>query len=102
MVFVFRPGRKGDRVSLNACTGGVRHVGRFQTGRTYDFTLHCQLSKGGAQVFLLNKKKETLLKLDRRSPCVRVKLEEGGRCYLRWEFQSATGQCELRWAETAT
>ena len=97
ILFVFRPGRKGDRVSLNACSGWVRHVGRFQKGRTYDLALCCQLSKGRVKVFLLNGKKQALLKLDRQSPCGRVKLEEDGRYYLRWEFQSATGQCELYW-----
>mgnify|MGYP006976895409 CR=1 FL=1 len=102
ILFVYRPGRKKERVRLDTCTGWVRHAGRFQKGRTYDLTLQCQLSKGSANVLLLNKKEQALLKLDGQSPCGRVKLEEDSRYYLRWEFQSATGQCELHWTETAT
>ena len=97
VLFVFRPGRDADRVKLNSCTGWVRHVGRFQQGRVYEFFLESRLSKGTAEVFLLDRKKRPLLQLNGQSPTGTVKLE--GRYDLRWEFQNATGQCELRWRE---
>ncbi|MBD5148027.1 MAG: hypothetical protein HDT19_04485 [Oscillibacter sp.] len=99
VLFVFRPGRDGDRVSLNACTGWVRHAGRFARGRTYTFTLDTALSQGGAEVLLLNGKKHPLLQLNRECPSGRARLDEKGRYCLRWEFQHATGKCELRWQE---
>ena len=98
VLFVFRPGRDADRAKLNSCTGWVRHMGRFRRGRTYDFSFEARLSKGEAEVSLLDRDKRPLLKLNRQSPTGTVKLEE--RYYLRWEFQNATGQCELRWRET--
>ena len=99
VLFVFRPGRDADRAELNSCSGWVRHVGRFHQGRTYDFSFEGRLSKGEAEVSLLDRDKRPLLKLNRRSSTGTIKLEESGRYYLRWNFQNATGQCELRWRE---
>ena len=99
ILFVFRPGRDADRVKLNSCTGWVRHVGRFQQGRAYAFSFEARLSRGEAEVSLLDRDKCPLLKLNRQSPTGTIKLEESGRHYLRWEFQHTTGQCELRWRE---
>lgn len=97
VLFAFYPGRERDRARLNSCTGWVRHVGRFHRNRTYEFTLDCQLSKGSAAVCLLDRKKQPLLNLDSRSPSGRLSL--GEKTYLRWDFQNATGQCELSWKE---
>lgn len=97
VLFVFRPGRDTDQAKLNSCNGWVRHVGRFRQGRTYEFSFEARLSKGEAEVSLLDRDKRPLLKLNRQSPTGTIKLEE--RYYLRWEFQNATGQCELSWRE---
>ena len=97
VLFVFRPGRDADRAELNSCSGWVRHMGRFHQGRVYEFSFEAQLSKGEAEVSLLDRDKRPLLKLNRQSPTGTIKLEE--RYYLRWEFQNATGQCELNWRE---
>ena len=99
VLFMFRPGREADRANLNSCTGWVRHVGRFRQGRAYEFFFEARLSKGEAEVSLLDRDKRTVLKLDSQSPGGRVTLERSGRYYLRWDFQNATGQCELRWRE---
>lgn len=98
VLFVFRPGRDADRAKLNSCTGWVRHMGRFRQGQTYEFSFEARLSKGEAEVSLLDRDKRPLLKLNRQSPTGTIKLEE--RYYLRWEFQNATGQCELSWRES--
>ena len=97
VLFVFRPGRDADRVELNSCSGWVRHVGRFQQGGAYEFSFESRLSKGEAEVSLLDRDKRPLLKLNSQSPTGTIRLEESGRCYLRWEFQNATGQCKLSW-----
>lgn len=97
VLFVFRPGKQGDSVSLNACTGWVRHVGRFRESRTYTFQLDCRLSKGSAEVVLLDRQKRELLRLSQGSPAGEIELSGNGRYFLCWEFQSATGNCELRW-----
>lgn len=97
VLFVFRPGRDADRAELNSCSGWVRHMGRFHQGRVYEFSFEARLSKGEAEVSLLDRDKRPLLKLNRQSPTGTIKLEE--RYYLRWEFQNATGQCELNWRE---
>lgn len=94
---VFRPGKDADRVTLDSCTGWVRHVGRFHGDRTYEFTFDCQLSKGDAEVFLLDRHKQQLLKLNRQFPTGRAELGGKSIYYLRWEFKNATGKCELHW-----
>lgn len=99
VLFVFRPGRNADRVKINSCTGWVRHMGRFRQGRTYEFSFETRLSKGEAEVSLLDRDKRPLLRLNGQSPAGTIKLEK--RCYLRWDFQNATGQCELSWREIA-
>lgn len=100
VLFVFRPGRNADRAELNSCNGWVRHMGRFRQDRAYEFSFEARLSKGEAEASLLDRDKRTLLKLNRQAPTGTIKLEESGRYYLRWDFQNATGQCELSWRET--
>lgn len=97
VLFVFRPGRQGDSVSLDSCTGWVRHMGRFRESRIYAFHLDCRLSKGSAAVTLLDRQKRELLRLSQDAPGGEIELSGTGRYYLRWEFQNATGNCELRW-----
>ena len=99
ILFVFRPGREGDRARLDSCTGWVQHVVRLRGGRTYEFALERQLSKGSAEVFLLDQDERQLLELGGQSCGGRLTLEGDGRYYLRWEFKKATGRCELRWKE---
>lgn len=100
VLFVFRPGRDADRVKINSCTGWARHMGRFRQGRTYEFSFETRLSKGEAEVSLLDRDKRPLLRLNMQSPNGGITLTESGRYYLRWDFQNATGQCELSWRET--
>ena len=97
VLFVFRAGRDADRVKIDSCTGWVRHLGCFRQGRTYEFSFEARLSKGEAEVSLLDRDKRPLLRLNRQCPTGTIKLEE--RYDLRWEFQNATGQCELSWRE---
>lgn len=97
VLFVFRPGKQSDRVSLDSCTGWVRHAGRFRQSGTYEFCLDCQLSKGGAELILLDRQKRELLRLNQSKATGEIKLEKSARYYLRWEFKNATGRCELRW-----
>lgn len=97
VLFSFRPGKGQDKAALDACSGWVRHAGRFKESGTYTFTLDLRLTKGHAAVSLLDGKKRELLRLDR---CVRTgaaELYRENRYYLRWEFESATGTCALCW-----
>lgn len=97
VLFVFRSGKQGDSASLDSCSGWVRHMGRFRESRIYTFQLDCRLSKGSAVVTLLDRRKRELLRLNQDSPAEEIELSENGRYFLRWEFQKATGNCELRW-----
>lgn len=97
ILFVFRPGKDADRVTLDSCTGWVKRRGRFSESRTYEFTLDTQLTKGEAEVMLLGAKRERLMKLNRQSPTGKIDLAAKNRYYLRWEFEGATGKCALRW-----
>lgn len=97
VLFAFRPGKDADRVTLDSCSGWVSHMGRFRESRAYEFALDGELSKGDAAVILLDRKKRPVLKLDRQNPAARVELDGKCRYYLRWEFKSATGRCELHW-----
>lgn len=97
ILFYFAPGKDADRARVDSCTGWVRHAGRFRESRRYEFRLDAQLSKGNAEVVLLDQNKQPLLKLDRFSPARSVDLDGNSRYYLRWEFSDASGQCELHW-----
>ena len=97
VLFVFQLGKRGGRASLNSCTGWVRYPGRFRESRVYHFCLVAQLTEGDMEVFLLDAKKQPLLRLNRWHPRESVALDAGSRYYLRWEFNCATGQCELYW-----
>ncbi len=97
LLFSFHPGKNTDKVTLGSCTGWVRHIGRFPENRTYKFTLDTQLSKGDAEVLLLDKNKQPLLKLNQEFPIDQIALTPNSRYYLRWNFKNATGSCQLRW-----
>lgn len=97
VLFVFRPGNGCEKAALDSCTGWVKHIGGFHESRIYEFSLDAQLSKGNAEVFLLDKKKQPLMQLNQQSPVGSVELDAKSRYYLRWEFQNATGKCELHW-----
>lgn len=97
VLFVFQPGKNGDRTALESCTGWVRHMGRFYESKTYELVLDAQLSKGDVEVLLLDKKKQPLLKLSKEFPSQAINLDRNSRYYLRWEFKNASGKCELRW-----
>jgi len=94
---MFQPGKSADRTTLDACTGWVRHMGRFCESRTYTFSFDAKLSKGDVEVLLLDKEKQPLLKLSKQFPTQTIDLDGKSRYYLRWEFKSASGKCELRW-----
>lgn len=97
VLFVFRPRKQGDSVSLDSCTGWVRHMGRFRRSQVYEFSLDCRLSQGEAAVILLDRQSRELLRLDCHKAAGSAALERGVSYVLHWEFQNATGKCELRW-----
>ena len=98
VVFVFLPGKTGDKVKLDACTGWVRHMGRFYENRIYAFALDAQLTKGQAEVLLLDQNKQPLLQLSGQNPTQSIHLDgQTNRYYLQWKFQHASGRCELHW-----
>lgn len=97
VLFVFQPGKNGDKAALDSCTGWVRHRGRFFESGTYTFILDTQLSNGSAEVCLLDRNKQPLLKFSKQLPSQTVALDGKSRYYLRWEFKRASGKCELRW-----
>ena len=97
VLFVLRSKREMDSVTLDACSGWVRHMIRFGQSGTYEFTLDAQLSRGDAEVFLLDKHKQQLLALNRSLPVGRADLDQRSRYYLCWRFQCAAGKCQSRW-----
>ena len=97
ILFVLRTRKDKTTVSLNACTGWVCHTRRFLEDRIYEFHFDNQLSSGVAEVDLLDSQKQELLRLTRSSATGKIALRKGDRFYLRWEFQNATGRCELSW-----
>lgn len=95
--FALHPRRNSDQTVLDSCSGWVRHTGRFHESRIYQFSLDARLSKGTAQVLLLDKDKRQLLRLNGQLPEGRIELDGKAKYYLDWEFKEATGKCELRW-----
>lgn len=97
VVIIFWPGKTRDRVRTVSCNGWLRHRGRFRESGIYRFTLDDQLTKGEAEVLLLDRDKRELLRLNRYLPTGETELNGKDKYYLRWEFRSATGSCELHW-----
>lgn len=97
VLFIFRPGRDRVRAALTSCSGWVRHAVKFRESGTYEFTLDSELSQGSAEVYLLDGKKQPQFKLSLLNSSQEIYLEAKSKCYLRWEFKSASGKCELRW-----
>ena len=97
VLFVFQPGKRGGRASLDSCTGWVRHRGRFRKSWIMKFCFDCRLSSGDAEVVLLDSQKRELLRLNRHQSTGELKLDGTARYYLQWEFHRATGICELHW-----
>lgn len=97
IIFVFRHGKSADKATLDSCTGWVKHAGRFRESKTYEFFLDAKLSKGNVEVILLDRKKQPLMKLNPQYPTYKIELDVRKKYYLRWEFKSATGKCELHW-----
>ena len=71
ILYVFRPGKDADRVTIDSCTGWAKHAGRFCESRSYEFVFDGQLSSGDVDVILLDKKKP-LLRLNLQSPIGKV------------------------------
>ena len=97
ILFAFRPTKFEDRATLDACSGWVRHIGRFQESRIYNFSLDAQLSHGNVEVFLLDAGKATLLRLNKQSPTGSIEIDGKNKYYLRYEFRDATGKCKVSW-----
>lgn len=99
VLYAHRPGRNADRLTLNSCTGWVRHVGYFHESGMYAFTLDAQLLRGTAEVKLLDRKKRQLMRVSPQSPTGKIALDAKGRYYLCWDLKGVTGRCELRWRQ---
>ena len=97
IVFIFHPGKDADRATVDSCSGWVSHVGQFHESRIYEFALEARLTQGDVEVLLLDQERQPLLRLNRWCPGGCVALDGNSRYFLRWEFSSASGQCELRW-----
>ena len=97
VLFMLRPGRNSDKATLNSCNGWVRHRVRFRESGVYSFTFDSQLTGGDAEVLLLDKNHRQLLRLNRYLSAGQTEIDKTARYYLRWEFKSATGKCELNW-----
>lgn len=97
VLYAHRPGRAADRLTLDSCTGWVRHAGYFPQSGTYVFTLDTRLSRGTAEVTLLDREKRPLMGFSPQFPTGEIVLDAKGRYYLRWELKNAAGRCELRW-----
>ena len=96
-LFVFQHSGNGESVTVDSCSGSLRHTVRFQESRAYQFNFHGDLSRGDAEIVLSDGKKQPLLRLNRCSPTGTAKLAKNNKYFLRWEFRKATGRCELSW-----
>lgn len=95
VLFVFRRGKDTDKATIDSCTGVVKYIVKVRENRTYEFALDCQLANGDAEVSLLDRKKQRLLKLNSQCPTGKAELAGKSRYCLCWNFKSATGKCEL-------
>lgn len=96
ILFVFLRRKRRDHATLNSCTGWVRHRIPIRHAQTYVFRFNCQLSRGKAEVILLDSQKRELLHLNRYQTVRQVSLDENSYS-IHWVFQNATGRCELLW-----
>ncbi len=95
--FVFHRTKNGDKAALNSCNGWLKHIVRLREGRIYEFNFNDQLTKGDVEVTVLDKDKRELLKLNRIRSAGKIKPDGKNRYYIRWNFKSADGNCEVRW-----
>ncbi len=99
LVFVLRRSKNGDSVRVRSCTGWAKHMIRLQEGRMYEFHLDSQCLNGETAAFVLDSKKQELLKLTPYLPSGTAPPEDSAVCYLRWEFKHASGEFALSWRE---
>lgn len=99
VLYAHRPGRNADRLTLNSCTGWVRHIGYFPESGTYVFAFETQLSKGTAEVVLLDREKRALARFGPQCPAGSIELDAKRRYTLHWDLKGVTGGCELRWRQ---
>lgn len=97
VLYAHCPGRNADRLTLNSCTGWVRHIGYFPESGMYVFTFEKQLSRGTAEVALLDREKRPLMRFGSQCPAGSIELDAKRGYSLRWDLEGATGKCELRW-----
>lgn len=97
ILFLFRPGKLGDKAEVNSCNGWVQHRGAFREPRVYAFIFQAQLAKGNVSVSIFDAGKREVLRLSQGIPTGEIAVAEGEKYYVRWEFEDATGKCELRW-----
>lgn len=97
VLYAHCPGRNADRLTLNSCTGWVRHIGYFPESGTYVFAFETQLSKGTAEVVLLDREKRALARFGPQCPAGSIELDAKRRYTLHWDLKGVTGRCELRW-----
>lgn len=95
--FVFQPRKREDRVLVGRATGWARHRLIIDHSAICSFHFSDSLSNGKAGVSVLNANKEPIAELDQNHPDAAVFLESEQKYYLRWNFEKASGQCELHW-----
>ena len=94
-----RIGENKNRIkaSFTSCSGTTKRVIRLQPGKRYHFVFSSVLTKGTVCVEIRDKKKESLVVLDREHPCAVLSVEPGDRLYVTTRFTGADGKYELAW-----
>ena len=89
--------QRGNKASFTSCNGWMKRVVKFSESRNYAFDLDVKLSKGDMQVELLDEKKQPIMRLDGNNPKAVIEVVAGGRYYLVYRFNKASGNYLLKY-----
>lgn len=90
-------GRRRGYASFVGCDGWIRRMIRFEQNRVYEFRLDTKLKYGTVSVELLNRKKETVMRLTENIEIGRVEVKSRERYCLIVHFVQAEGSYVLDW-----
>lgn len=94
VMFIGGPGCK--KATFTSCNGYIKRIVKFKKDKVYNFTLHSNLTAGSIAVELIDKNKQTVLRLDEDNTVV-FGSNHSGPYTLMIRFHSATGEYELDW-----
>jgi len=94
---MFIGGKSCKKATFTSCNGYMKRIIKLEEGRNYNFKLDARLTGGRMSVELIDKNKQTMLRLDEGNHTTIFKSKHPSRYTLMIRFYSATGEYALDW-----